>query len=210
VIPNGIDTELFAPDPVAGARIRDEWGISPKSFVVGHVGRLDPIKDHELLLAAFSRFAAMQSDARLVCVGAGSVPRRDTLLGVASHAGIRDRVHFVGARNDLRAVYSAFDVLALTSRLEGFPNVVAEAMACGIPAVVTPAGASADIVGALGEVSTSHDAGVFAAALSRLAARRTPQLSAACRARVLDHFSLARCAQHTLDLLQSLNSRRIS
>jgi glycosyltransferase involved in cell wall biosynthesis len=208
VIPNGVDTDCIAPDPKGGQALRHELGIPSAALVVGHVGRLDPVKNHELLLQAFALVAASDGNANLMCVGAGKPERFAELRALAEQLGIDDRVHFTGARRDLSAVYSAFDVLALTSRREGFPNVVAEAMACGVPAAVTDTGASREIVGTLGEVSTTHIAADFAAAVARVAARRSPELSAACRTRVLEHFTLAHATRRTLAMLQSLNPRR--
>jgi glycosyltransferase involved in cell wall biosynthesis len=208
VIANGVDTDSLAPDARRGRALRRELGIAHDALVIGHVGRLDPVKNHELLLQSFALFSASHDNARLVCVGAGKPERLNALRAFADSCGIGDRVQFTGARRDLSAVYSAFDVLALTSRREGFPNVVAEAMACGVPAAVTNVGAAPEIVAMLGEVAFTDDAADYAIALSRLVARRSDELSAACRTRVLENFTLAHCARQTLAMLQSLNPRR--
>ena len=149
-----------------------------------------------------------ESRSQLVCVGTGASHRAEALRSVADQYGMASRVHFTGARSDLAAVYSAFDMLALSSSREGFPNVVAEAMACGVPAVVTNAGASPEIVGQLGEVSATHTAADFSAAMTRLSSRRSSRLSTACRARVLENYTLERCVQHTLQVMQAINPRR--
>lgn len=204
VVPNGIDTSRFAPDAEGRAALRAEWGISAQQILVGHVGRLDPVKDHEMLIEAFAKAAALDPRLVLVCVGHPNPGRLETLRALADRLGVAERVLFAGSRSDLAAVYSAFDVLALSSVREGFPNVVAEAMVCGVPSVVTDTGASAEIVGALGEVSPCGDAIAFAAALSKLIARRSPALSARCRLRILADFTLDRCGALTSAALQSL------
>lgn len=204
VVPNGIDTSRFSPDVEGRAALRAEWGVSSQHILIGHVGRLDPVKDHELLLNAFAKAAANDPRLRLVCVGHPNPERLATLRALATSLDMADRVSFPGSRTDLAAVYSAFDVLALTSAREGFPNVVAEAMVCGVPAVVTDTGASAEIVGALGEVAPCGDAAAFADALTRLVARRSPALSARCRLRILADFTLDRCGALTSAAFQTL------
>jgi glycosyltransferase involved in cell wall biosynthesis len=208
VIPNGIDTTTFDIDKPAGMRVRAEWGVPADVLVVGHVGRLHPVKNHAMLIDAFAEFATRR-DAVLICVGDGTAEARESLLQRAADNGVADKVRFVGPRRDLRAVYNAFDMLALSSNIEGFPNVVAESLACGTPAVVTDVGASAEIVGTCGEVAPRGDVDDFARALERLASRTSQFLSAACRARIVDHFTMDRCAERTLaafnTLLQSRN-----
>ena len=204
VVPNGIDTAQFVVDPVGRGRVRAEWHISDDDILVGHVGRLDPVKDHELLLDAFARVAARDARWRLVCVGDGTPERFTSLRARAAQLGIAERVKFAGRRSDLAAVYSALDLSALCSLREGFPNVVAESMMCGTPAVVTDAGASAEIVGTLGEVVPVGDVAAFAAALERMAARRSTTLSMACQARVVADFTLDQCAERTIAAFRSL------
>jgi glycosyltransferase involved in cell wall biosynthesis len=172
--------------------------------VVGHVGRLDPVKNHEMLIEAFARASQQDQRLRLVCIGEGDPARVAVLHALAKRLEVNDRVTFAGRRSDLAAVYSALDVLALTSVREGFPNVVAESMLCGIPAVVTDTGAAAEIVGSLGEVVPCGDVSLFAAGLQRVIRRRSSALSARCRLRILADFTLDRSAALTSAALQSL------
>jgi glycosyltransferase involved in cell wall biosynthesis len=204
VIANGIDTDGFNLDTPAGEALRTEWEIPRDAIVIGHVGRLHPVKNHPMLISAFATFAAKHANAFLVCVGDGKDVTKAALQSQASAAGVGERVKFAGPRRDLRAVYNAFDVLALSSDIEGFPNVVAEAMACGTPAVVTNAGASAEIVAELGEVSPRGDAAAFAEAMARLVARTSATLSAACRARIVGEFRMDHCATRTLEAFTTL------
>ena len=178
--------------------------VPPDGVVVGHVGRLDPVKDHETLIDAVAQTLRQDSRIRLVCAGDGTPERLAALRAHATSRGIDDRVRFIGRRSDLPAVYSAFDVLALPSVREGFPSVVAEAMLCGVPAVVTNTGASADIVGALGEVVPCGDVNAFAAGLERLIVRRSAALSARCRLHILADFTIDRCASLTSAALLTL------
>jgi glycosyltransferase involved in cell wall biosynthesis len=203
-VSNGIDQRRFAPDASGRVALRRFWSVPPDALVVGHVGRLDEVKNHEMLIDAFSEIARSDPKAWLVCVGDGTAPRIESLRQRAERLGVSDRVCFAGRRTDLSAVYSAMDVLALTSKREGFPSVVAEAMLCGVPAVVTDTGASAEIVGGLGEVTAPDDTVAFAAALKRIIARRSPALSARCRFRILANYTLDQCAALTSAAFQTL------
>jgi len=204
VVPNGVDVARFAPSSSSRAQWRGRWSIPLDATVVGHVGRLDPVKDHELLLAAFARACSNDATCHLVCVGHGEPARIAALEQVAEMLGIASRVHLVGGESDTSTLYPAFDVLALSSRREGFPNVVAEAMSCGVPAIVTDCGASASIVAGFGEVAPVGSVDAFATGLSRVLARRSAALSQDSRTHVVANFSLGAAASRTAAALQSL------
>jgi glycosyltransferase involved in cell wall biosynthesis len=204
VVPNGIDVARFAPSSSSRAQWRRRWSIPAEATIVGHVGRLDPVKDHELLLRAFALACADDNACHLVCVGHGEPARVAALEHLAETLGIAHRVHLVGGQSDTSTLYPAFDVLALTSRREGFPNVVAEAMACGVPAIVTDSGASADIVAGFGEVVPVGAVDAFANGLFRLLARRSATLAQDSRTHIATHFSLGAAASRTAAALQSL------
>ncbi|WP_310569300.1 glycosyltransferase [Gemmatimonas sp.] len=204
VVPNGIDVTRFMPSPVSRAYWRGIWSIPTDATIVGHVGRLDPVKDHELLLRAFAVACASDVACHLVCVGHGDPDRVASLEQLAEALGIASRVHLVGGQADTSTIYPAFDLLALTSRREGFPNVVAEAMSCGVPAIVTDCGASADIVAGLGEVAPVGSVDAFAIGLTRLRARCAAALAQDSRSHIVSNFSLGAAASRTAAALQSL------
>lgn len=204
VVSNGVDVDRFAPSASSRAISRRRWSISLDATVVGHVGRLDPVKDHELLLRAFALACANDASCHLVCVGHGEPARVLALERLAGALDIAGRVHFVGGQTETSTIYPAFDVLALSSRREGFPNVVAEAMSCGVPAIVTNSGASADIVAGFGEVAPVGSADAFAVGLSRLLARRGVALAQDSRTHIVANFSLGAAASRTAAALQSM------
>ncbi|MCC6244308.1 MAG: glycosyltransferase [Gemmatimonadaceae bacterium] len=210
VVPNGIDLARFAPLADVRAAQRAAWGLPSDAEVIGHVGRLHPVKQHERLLDAFAVLRRTRAHARLVCVGDGPVDRVAALRRHAESLGIADAVTFVGGFDDVARAYNTFDVLALCSAREGFPNVVAEGMACGVPAVVTDVGACADIVGEHGEVVADADSVHLAQAMERLLNRRSPALSARCRDHVLSSYTLSHVAQRTAEVFAELAAGRVS
>ncbi|MDZ8050455.1 MAG: glycosyltransferase [Aulosira sp. ZfuVER01] len=151
VIPNGIDTECFKPDPESRAKVRLEWGIPENTILIGLVGRLDPRKDHPTFLRAAALLCQEIQDLRFVCVGGTKNQAQELyqqeLYQLTEELGISERVIWAGARADMPAVHNALDISVSSSYTEGFPNVIGEAMSCGVPCVVTDVGDSAWIVG---------------------------------------------------------------
>src|SRR5688572_8078711 len=137
VIPNGIDTQRFAPDPVAGRRLRQEWHVGDDERLIGLVGRLDPVKDHRTFLTAAATLMTQHKNLRFACVGDGDQRYSRAMRDTARELGLGESITWAGARSDMTAVYNALDIACSSSESEGFPNVVGEAMACGIPCVVT-------------------------------------------------------------------------
>ena len=153
MIPNGIDTQKFFPDLAEGARMRDRFGIVAGDKLIGLVARLDPMKDHYTFMRAASYLLNLRKNARFICVGDGPESYRRKLMALSSELGIADKLVWLGAAEDMAAMYNALDLATLSSAYgEGFPNVIGEAMACGVPCVVTNVGDSAYIVGDTGTV----------------------------------------------------------
>jgi len=153
IVPNGIDTEYFRPNLAAGKRLRGEWSISEATPLIGMVARLDPMKDHWTFLQAAAALAQKVPEARFVCVGDGPAEYRRKLQTFCNDLGLSSKVIWTGNRTDLPDVYSALSLATLTSSCgEGFPNVVAEAMACGTPVVATDVGDVSAILGSLGSI----------------------------------------------------------
>jgi glycosyltransferase involved in cell wall biosynthesis len=172
VVPNGIDTQTMRPDPTAGRAQRHAWGLSDDAFVIGCVARFDPMKDHTTFLAAALSFARAHSDARFVCVGDGPPGYRDRIHTLASSLGLDGCLIWAGEMDNLRGVYSAFDIATLSSAFgEGFPNVIGEAMACGVPVAATDVGDARRIVGEFGEVVPPRQSELLCAGWVRLRRR---------------------------------------
>lgn len=208
VIPNGIDSGRFRPDRPAGKPIRAEWGVTDAELLVGMVGRLDPMKDHVTFLRAAAIVASERRDVRFVCVGQGPAPYRDTLARLSMDLQLGNRVIWAGERTDLPAVYNAIDLAVSSSAYgEGFPNVVAEAMATGVPCVVTDVGDSRFVVGDAGWVCPRGSPSELAAAITRAlsSVTRLAEFGHGARQRVSTEFSEARREQATADHLVRLH-----
>jgi glycosyltransferase involved in cell wall biosynthesis len=151
VIHNGIDVELFHPDEKYGACFREEIGLSVDDFIIGMVGRYAPIKGHIYLLQAFKQLLASNElnvpSIKLVLIGR-DIADAEILQPFITDMMLVNHLIIVPERADIYKVMPAFNLLCLPSKSEGFPNVVAEAMACGVPALVTDVGDAAVIVGA--------------------------------------------------------------
>ncbi len=184
VIPNGVDTGVFRPDPGAAARLRALTGTGDRTRLLGLVARLHPVKGHELFLRAAA--AVLQGgpdgtagapgvpDVRFLVVGAGEPAYRRELEALAGALGLGSRVVFLGEREDVPAILAGLDAAVVPSRFEGFSLSVLEAMACGVPVVATAVGAIPEIVvdGRNGLLVPAGDAAALARALSTLLADR--------------------------------------
>ncbi len=204
VIPNGIDLERFQPTP--NASLRAQWGISPSYKLIGMVGRLDPIKNHLLFLQAVSLLRQSHKDLRFVCVGGAEKHHEEELKRKAQELGLGDRLIWAGELADMTAVYNSLDILVLPSSSEGFPNVVAEAMACGAPCVVTDVGDAAMIVGGAGVVVLPNDPAALKDGILSMLQRLSEDssLKHRVRQRIVENFSMDLLVGRTLQALEDL------
>jgi glycosyltransferase involved in cell wall biosynthesis len=210
VVPNGIDCERFSRDLAGRARWRERWGVKDSDLLIGLVGRLDPMKDPPTFLRAGAQLAARRPNVTFACVGGGPASYRAGLEQLAGELKLSDRVRWERPTQDLRAVYSALDVLALSSYGESFPNVVAEAMACGTPCVATEVGDVRSIVGDTGVIVPPSDPDGLANGLDRLLAEGPGALAergAAARRRIAADYSIEALVTKTLAVLDGVRAR---
>ena len=149
IIPLGLDLSVFENWQARGQQFRKEIGIAAQDVVVGIVGRLTEIKNHDFFLRAAALFKnEFRNDGpkvRFVIVGDGSL--RETLEAEAAALGLTDDVLFTGGRKDLEELYPAMDIVALTSRNEGTPLTLIEAMANARVVIATAVGGVVDLLG---------------------------------------------------------------
>lgn len=155
VIPNGYDFSQFNIDQDYRNKFRQEIGVDSNVFLIGMVARFNPQKDHKNLLEAFEAFSKdkVKGNIKLILVGDGINQENKVLVNLINKLDLVEDVILSGPRNDINRVMNGLDIHVLSSYAgEGFPNVVAEAMACGTPCIVTDVGDSKYIVGECGKV----------------------------------------------------------
>jgi len=146
LIPNGIDTQHFHPDASARQEVRRELGLAPEALLIGLIARFDPMKDHATFLSAAGHLARVEARAQFVLVGEHVTVDNPELSALIAQSQLSERVHLLGPRSDMPRLTAALDIASSSSISEGFSNVIGEAMACGVPCVVTDVGDSARIV----------------------------------------------------------------
>ena len=206
-IPNGVNATRFVPDPVAREQTRASLGLDPQTPVVGFVGRFHPVKDIACFFRAAAQVQAARPDVHFVLVGG----TREELYPEAREAFEQLRapsvVRFVPFGSATEKFYPAFDVFTLCSKSEAFPNVVLEAMACGIPSVTTDAGDCTAMLRDLGKVVPVGAAEPLAQGwleMLSLGSDQRTALAAKCRSRAVNDYSMERAAHHFEEVYDSL------
>ncbi|HYL82066.1 MAG TPA: glycosyltransferase [Candidatus Acidoferrum sp.] len=168
IIYNGVQPDRFAPSHEMRLSVRRAIGLAADDLIIGTVGRLDPIKDHATLLEAFAQARIRIPAARLLIVGDGET--RGALEAQTRRLGLETVVSFLGSREDIPRLLAACDVFALSSRSEGMPVTVLEAMAARLPVIATAVGDIPDLVldGETGLLCPPGDPGTLSTALVRL------------------------------------------
>ena len=194
LIPNGFDLSRFQPDESARHSVRAELGLGNTTFLVGLVARDDPQKNHSGFIEAAKQVNKMLPQVHFVLVGTGIDKCNKALTSLINQTGLRNHVHLLGRRDDIPRLMASFDLLASSSSFgEAFPNVLGEAMACGVPCVVTDVGDSAEIVGDTGRVVASNDMEGLAQNLIdllQMPTEKRTQLGALARQRVSDRYEI--------------------
>lgn len=193
VIPNGYDLAMFRPDSDARVQLHAELGLTEAVQLIGMAARFHPQKDHHNLIAAARLIGARREDAHFLLCGEGVNPENGELAQWIEDAGAQDRFHLLGVRRDMPRIYAGLDVSVLASYGEGFPNVVAEGMACGTPTVATDVGDVARIVGDAGWVVPPGQPVAMADALLEalsLSDVERESLGKRARAQIMEHFSI--------------------
>ena len=208
VIPNGFDLSDFRPDAAARQSLREELRLSPDTLLIGAVGRFDPQKDYPNLIAAAGWLHAARPNIHYLLCGDGLDAENATLTGWIESRGLHTFFHLLGRRNDMPRITAGLDVATSSSSYgEAFPLVVGEAMACGVPCVVTNLGDSSYLVGKTGKVVPPREPASLAAAwnaLLSLPAEQRAALGAAARQRIEEHFSLPAVAGQYAALYREL------
>jgi glycosyltransferase involved in cell wall biosynthesis len=204
-IPNGFDTQLWRPDPSAKLTLLEMAELPAGTKIIGFVGRAHLLKDLPNLFSAFQLVSRAHPDCHLICVG-----RQIEECAPASLD--RSRVTFLGQQLNIPAIMPGFDLLCLSSSTEGFPNVIGEAMACGVPCVSTDAGDAGEIIGSTGWLAPARNPVALAQALvEALSMSRDGMLQRKVKARerIESCYSLTASIGHYTSIYQGLADRAL-
>ena len=207
LIPNGFDTEHFAPDQSARAWLLGQLGLSQDAILIGLIARFDPMKDQKGFLAAASRLAAKHSSVHFLLVGKGMDSDNPELKPLLDHPW-KDNILMLGPRDDIPRLTAALDIATSSSAYgEGFSNAIGEAMASGVPCVVTNIGDSAQIVGTTGIVVPPRDPDALVNAWERLLIMGRDGRKAMgdkARSRIMKHYKIEKVARRFEEFYGSL------
>jgi glycosyltransferase involved in cell wall biosynthesis len=193
IIANGFDTQLLAPDANARASLLRECTLPDDAIVVGRIGNFLVLKDYPMLLAAFARIAEANPRAYLVLIGRDVSEQNKALAALLETTPHRDRIRTLGERRDVARLVPAFDIMLSSSSSEAFPNIVGEAMACGVPTVATDAGDCRQILDDAERIVPVGDAEALAKkalAILALPAADRAAIGAKDRTRVIANYSI--------------------
>jgi len=199
VIPNGFDLKEFRPDETWRDSARAEWNWGDGVLIVGMLARFDPQKNHCGFIEAARLLQERLPTARFVLAGEGVEWGNKALSDAVDRAGLREKMRLLGRRSDMPRLLAGLDVLASPSHSEAFPNVVGEAMACGVPCVATDVGDSRLIIGDAGAVAAATSAQAIAKALFEvlsLTSTERVHLGRRARARIVESYSLEVCVRN--------------
>jgi glycosyltransferase involved in cell wall biosynthesis len=192
VIPNGIDTDVFRPGSDSGKhKLRAQWNIPKEAIVVGMLARVDPMKDYETFLAAARILSARHQDVYFIVAGAGT----DT----TSWHSLPPRLLRLGIYEGVPELLNTMNIMVLSSLGESFPNVVGEAMACGIPTIATNVGDASYIMGDLGIAIPMKNKDALIQAIESML-QQAPSKEA-IRNRIITHFNVPQMVNRTIQTL---------
>lgn len=209
-IPLGLELEAFRhPAPDARDSLRREWGLPDGAFAVGMIARMVPIKRHEDLFRAIPAVLEKHPDTWFIIVGDGE--RRQELETLAQELGITHRLVFTGFRDDRPDVYSALDLVALTSGNEGLPVAVIEALSSGKPVVATRVGGVPELIedGVSGFIAEPYDVESISQAFLRAleSPERTRGMGLNAQDLTIQRYSIARLIDDLQHLYLDLRNK---
>jgi glycosyltransferase involved in cell wall biosynthesis len=204
-IPNGYDTSEWQPDNISRCDVRRIYGLNGEAFIVGIVGRYDPLKGYDVFIEAAARIAKVIGNAIFLMIGRHVDSSNIELRSLIESRGGNAVFRLLGERSDVLHLMSTMDVYCLSSKAEGFPNVVAEAMLMQVPCVVTDVGDAARIVGESGKVVVPGQPKALADALLEIESMSEIQrheMGVAARKRIVQHYDINVIAQRYSEIYE--------
>jgi glycosyltransferase involved in cell wall biosynthesis len=209
-IPNGVDIQRFNPTELRRKKMREQLGLKEDVFLIGFVGRFHEMKHLPLLLRAFGLLSARQPEACLILCGVKREDLDEECEMVVQRLPNTARILWLPFQSDPERFYPGLDVFTLSSRTEACPMTILEAMACGVTCVTTNVGDCGRLIGETGTVVAAGDEEALASAWGELfgmSRQERQEMGVACRARVIEMFSLERAAARYSDLYEDLIQR---
>ncbi len=198
VIENGFDCEKFKPDEEARKKLRDSLGITPTEILVGHAARDHPMKDHMTLLCAAGIIVKKIKNVRFILAGRNIDTQNQCLKKLLKTKDLEGKVLMVGEYKKMHDFMAALDFFCLSSAWgEAFPNVLGEAMSCGVPCVATDVGDSGLIVGETGIIVAPQNPDQLVDAMEtliKLSIENRRRMGLRTRQRMLENFSIKKIA----------------
>jgi glycosyltransferase involved in cell wall biosynthesis len=210
VVPNGIDTDLFRPDPAARHLLRGAVGLPESTKLVGILANCTIYKDYPTFVRAAKIIVERVQNVHFISIGEDRTLDGAVVKDLIQRSGLQGVFHFLGAQLDVGKLLPGLDVLCSASITEGFSNAIAEAMACGVPCVVTDVGDSRRIVGNTGIIVPPGNPQALSAGLVTLLNLdpvEVQDLRRAARQRIVENFDAARMAMRHEQLYESLVSK---
>lgn len=209
IVPNGIDTGRFRLDTDGQHRLSTRLGIPADNFVIGHCGRWIPLKGHHIFIETAASLHKRDAHIHFVMCGEGIDAGNPTLMAWIEENELSGNVHLVGGQAAMEEIYQGLDLFVSSSLSEAMPLTVMEAMACGVPCVVTDVGDQGALVSEWGAVVRSGSAEALLQGCEQilgLSCEERGRLGQGARQRILDNYSLEKTAQQYQDLYQRLHS----
>lgn len=196
VIPNGFDTELFKPSGYYRHKFREEMNFTDKDILIGLIGRYNTVKGYDLFIEAANRLVnkkIFNKCIKFILIGNKVEYSNELLAKPIKNYGLEQYFYLLGERENLQTIIPSLDIVVSSSYSEGFPNVIGEAMSCGVPCVVTDVGDSKWIVGDTGIVVPSNNVEALVEGIEymlNLPKTEREKMGMAARKRIIDNFSI--------------------
>ncbi len=204
IIHNGIDTQKFKPDSMLREKTRKMLGVQTNDILIGTIGRLDPMKDHQTFLRAAAIVSKIHASTKFVCIGRTSEPYFSQIQSLAHELDLETNLQWVEEQQDIQDFYNALDIFVSSSSYgEGFSNVIGEAMASGTPCIVTDVGDSSLIIGQTGKSVPPQNLSLLAEAIIKLVQsshETRKELGLKARRRIIEKFSLNKMVANTQEV----------
>lgn len=194
IIPNGFDTKLFKPDENKRQKIRKQFKIKVSDFVIGFISKDQLIKGIDIFLTATEQMCSRYSNIKFIMIGKDFTKQNKKLENFININNLQERFYLLGDISKINNYITTFDILTLTSRSEGFPNVIGESMSCGIPCVSTDVGDCKKIIGQTGLIVKQNQNDIVNAwdKLYSLPSNDFSEIKRNARSRILKNYQITK------------------